>query len=296
VLQQARGLSPPELQAIADLEGLVVGADGGRLKLEWGSLRSRDRDQVQDLLWWQDGQLLGFLGMYRFGSSTELTGMVAPAARRRGIATALLTTALSLCADRGHHRPLLVVPRTSAAGKAMALGRGAVLDHSEHALVLLAEPGGGASDPRVCLREAVPADALVVSQLLEEGFGHPATGVAEMLASDQERALLVEVDASPVGTLRLTHQGDDAGIYGFVVAPAWRGQGIGRDVLRRVCQQLRAEGARRIGLEVAVDNDRALGLYISVGFTSVATEDYYALPVPQAVIPSNSPAIRRGRR
>ncbi|MGH9075359.1 MAG: GNAT family N-acetyltransferase, partial [Acidimicrobiales bacterium] len=154
-----------------------------------------------------------------------------------------------------------------------------VPDHSEHALVLLTEPAGGASDPRIGLRKAGPADAVVVSQLLEAGFGRPAPGLAEQAASEQELTLLVEMNHLPVGTLRLARQGDEAGVYGFVVDPAWQGRGIGGDVLRRVCRQLRTEGARRIGLEVAVDNDRALGLYTSIGFTEVATEDYYALPV-----------------
>lgn len=231
-------------------------------------------------MWWEGEQLLGFLGLYVFGSSFEVAGMVAPAARRRGIATALLDAALILGGDRGFQRALLVVPRTSAAGKALALHRGAVLDHSEHALVLFTEPNGGISDPRISLRKAVPADAVVVSRLLEAGFGHPTSGLAEQLASVQERTLLVELNDSPVGTLRLTRHGANAGVYGFVVDPAWQGRGIGRDVLRRVCQQLRAEGAQRVGLEVAVDNDRALGLYTSIGFTQITTEDYYALPVP----------------
>jgi ribosomal protein S18 acetylase RimI-like enzyme len=34
-----------------------------------------------------------------------------------------------------------------------------------------------------------------------------------------------------------------------------------------------------LGLEVDVDNDRALGQYTSVGFTPVITEDYFALPL-----------------
>ena len=53
-------------------------------------------------------------------------------------------------------------------------------------------------------------------------------------------------------------------------------------MLRRACQQLRDEGARRIGLEVAVDNERALGLYTSIGFTAVTTEDYYAIPTTRS--------------
>jgi ribosomal protein S18 acetylase RimI-like enzyme len=280
VLEQAPRLSSRALQAIADLERLVVDADGGRLKLEWGTLRARSGDQVEDLLWWEDGRLLGFLGLYAFGSSLELAGMVAPAARRRGIATMLLEAALPLCRDQGYQQALLVVPGASVGGKALAVDREAVLDHSEHALVLLTEPTGGVSDPRISLRRAVAADAAEVSRLLEAGFGDPPRDLTDQLASEQERTLLIELDDSAVGTLRITRKDDEAGVYGFVVDPRWQGRGIGRDVLRRVCQQLRAQGAQRIGLDVAVDNDRALGLYTSIGFTQVTTEDYYILPIP----------------
>lgn len=90
--------------------------------------------------------------------------------------------------------------------------------------------------------------------------------------------MVVELGGSVVGTLRLIRDGDDAGIYAFVVDPSWQGRGIGREALRQACEQLRGGGARRIRLEVAVENDRALALYTSVGFAPVVTEDYYALP------------------
>jgi ribosomal protein S18 acetylase RimI-like enzyme len=197
--------------------------------------------------------------------------MVAPDRRRQGIATALLDAALRLCRDQGCPQVLLVVPRQSHAGSALALARGGLLDHSEHALALLTEPTTGTDDPRVRLRPAGPADAGEVSRLLSEGFG---TGPAE---APRPGTLLVEVEGAAVGTLRLIRDGDDAGVYGLVVDSGWRGRGIGRDVLRRVCRRLRAEGARRVGLEVAVDNPAALRLYTSLGFTEVTTEDYYAV-------------------
>ncbi len=62
-------------------------------------------------------------------------------------------------------------------------------------------------------------------------------------------------------------------------APSLRGRGLGRDVLRRTCSRLRAAGATAVGLEVAVDNESALGLYTSLGFRPVSTEDYWALPL-----------------
>src|ERR1700735_2695231 len=83
VLEQAAGLRPEALQAVAELERQVVRADGGRLKLEWDNLRSRSGDRVEDLLWWEGERLLGFVGIYTFGESPGLGGMGAPDARGR---------------------------------------------------------------------------------------------------------------------------------------------------------------------------------------------------------------------
>jgi len=280
VLELAAGLSSRALDAIAELEQRVIEADGGRLKLEWGNLRRRRGDRVEDLLWWADDRLLGFLGIYGFESFPELAGMVAPEARRRGIGSALLDAALPLCRERGDQQPLLIVPRPSVAGKRLALRRGGVLDHSEHALALFGDPTVGPNQPKIHLRPATGADLSLVVRLLEAGFGTPAPdGLADRLDSLRERTLIVELAGSPVGTLRLRRDGHGARIYGFVIDPAVQGRGIGRAALTHACQQLRADGAHRIGLEVDVENDRALTLYTSVGFTPIITEDYFALPL-----------------
>ncbi len=265
---------------MAALEARVLAADGGRLKLEWHVLRTRAGQYVEDLLWREDDRLLGFLGLYRFEAATvEIAGMVDPAARRRGIATELLDAALPICRDRGYRRALLVTPRGSIAGREFAQRRGAVLEHSEHALVLLQAPTEGPTDPVLTLRTATSADASELSRLLAAAFGEPPIDLADRLAEDSARTMVVELGSSVVGTIRVTREDESAGIYGFAVDPAWQGRGIGRDVLRRVCRELRDEGIRRIGLEVAVENDHALGLYTSLGFNQTTTEDYYEIPL-----------------
>jgi ribosomal protein S18 acetylase RimI-like enzyme len=206
--------------------------------------------------------------------------MVDPDARRRGIATALLDAALPLCRERGFRDALLVTPRESSPGRSFALSRGAVLEHSEHALALLSAPVDGPADPAVTVRTATQDDTSEVSRLLTAAFGPVPPKALQLQATERTRTVLAELSGSAVGTLRLTREGDAAGIYGFAVDSAWQGRGIGRDVLRRVCRQLRAEGVHRIGLEVAVDNDHAIGLYTSLGFPPVTTEDYYSLPFP----------------
>lgn len=90
---------------------------------------------------------------------------------------------------------------------------------------------------------------------------------------------MVEREGDPVGTLAVSVHEDAAGIYGFVIDPAWQSRGFGREALRQMCVRLREAGAKRIDLEVEVENERALSLYTAIGFAPVATEDYYSLPL-----------------
>ena len=276
MLEQAVGLTRSALSAIADLEGRVVEADGGRLKLEWGNLRSRDGDRVEDLLWWEDERLLGFLGIYTFGEVPELAGMVAPDARRHGIGSALLDAAVPLCRGFSSRPPVLIVPRQSMAGARLAQRRGGTLDRSEHHLILTGQPIGTAAGPQISLRQATDSDVSFIVSLLQQGFEWSGP---DDLVRRLQRTALVELDATVVGTLFTELDGEEGSIFGFVVESSQRGRGIGRAALRQACEQLRARGAQHISLDVDVTNDHALGLYTSVGFTPVITEDYYAIPL-----------------
>jgi ribosomal protein S18 acetylase RimI-like enzyme len=200
--------------------------------------------------------------------------MVDPAARQRGIGAALLEAGLRAGQEREHSSILLVVPRTSVAGRALARRRGGTLDHSEHALQLSGEPTEVPADPRVTIRAATAADQPAMRELLRLGFGWEPP---ETVGHDPN-SLVVERDGQPIGTVRLIREEGRAGVYGFVIHPDQQGRGIGRDVLHRLCRKAFADGATAVDLEVATDNDRALNLYTSLGFRPVMTEDYYALP------------------
>jgi ribosomal protein S18 acetylase RimI-like enzyme len=283
VLHLLPALTPALRPSVKALEDRVVAADGGRLKLEWGVLDSWAADgraEPRVAVFEEDERVLGFAGRYAFGDggTAEVAGMVDPAARRRGIGSRILDGVLRGCRERGFDEVLLVTPRNGAGGAQFARAHGGRLEHSEHALVLRGDPTPGRSDAAVTLRRAGPGDAEVIGRLLDAAFHSTPSDLEKLLALPDERTLLISYADVPVGTVRLTRGPDSGGIYGFAVDPAWQGRGIGRDVLRRCCTLLRDEGAHTVGLEVAVDNERALGLYTSVGFEPVLTEDYYALP------------------
>lgn len=278
MLEAARGLSADALTAIADLERRTIAVDGGRLKLEWGTLRRRSGESAEDFLWWDGDRLLGFAGVYAHGGPhAELAGMVDPAARRKGIATSLLDAALAQLRETGQDSVLMIVPRSSVGGQALARKRGGALDHSEHALVLPGEPAPGRIDPAITLRDATPDDGPEVVRIFDSAFDWTPPNAAERLSSPTSWTVLAERDGRVVGTLRATLEDGVGSVHGFAVDKPLQGQGIGRDVLRRVCHDLRERGAEQVALEVDVANENALGLYTSLGFEPVISEDYYTI-------------------
>ena len=99
---------------------------------------------------------------------------------------------------------------------------------------------------------------------------------------ETDLGVIAEAGAEPVGAAwaRFFPAGDPA--YGFVgsdvpeltigVAAAWRGRGVGRDLLRAVAALAAGAGIARISLSVERKNF-ARGLYLSEGFTVVDASD-----------------------
>lgn len=278
MLTQRSGLSAADLASIRDLEARSVSLDGGRLKLEYGVLERRPAEEVNDLFFERDGVLVGFCGLYAFGGpQAEITGMVDPAFRAQGIGTALVVEMLNLCRARSIEEVLLVTP----AGHPGALGIvehfTGTFDHAEHALELHQVHGDAQEPENLTLRRATSDDRAIVERLLADGFGalsHPVS-----FDHDEEPTMLCFLKEVPIATVRLHHEGATLGIYGFTVDPAHQGHGIGRAILHRLCSEALAHGVSTVHLEVSVDNDRALGLYTSLGFELVTTEHYWNLPL-----------------
>lgn len=278
VLTAAVRLDDDVLAEVADLERRVVAADGGRLKLEWGALRSRAGDRVSDFVWRVDGRVVGFCGLYLFGRDAELAGMVDPPARRQGIGSALLAAAMPVVASMGREEALLVTPRTTPAGGAFARAHAGRLHHSEHHLVLGATPPPPPTHRDVLVRDAAESDVSALRRILTAAFGHDPGDFQVAAGDGDDRHLALERDGAVIGCLRLSRDDGGVGIYGFAIESSLRGGGIGRAVLSRVCRDLRAAGVATVTLEVETTNERALGLYTSCGFERQATEDYYAVP------------------
>lgn len=83
------------------------------------------------------------------------------------------------------------------------------------------------------------------------------------------------VDATVVGYGILSMGAGEAHVLNLCTAPAHRGQGLGRHLLRRLLGVARWNGAERVFLEVRPSNPLAKTLYESVGFKEVGRRPRY---------------------
>lgn len=104
-------------------------------------------------------------------------------------------------------------------------------------------------------------EALPIEQV--DGFVREsvATGAAQFVAVDE--ALVVGwCDIFPSWPHAVRH----CGSVGMGLLPAYRGRGIGHQLLSACLAKARSNGITRVELEVRADNDRAIKLYERMGF------------------------------
>jgi len=127
------------------------------------------------------------------------------------------------------------------------------------------------------IRRATPADAAALARLHAGSFADAwsAAALADLMAAPGAFALVAEECVNPCGFVLVRAAGDEAEILTLAVAPEARGRGLGRALVRAAAEAAAELGAKALFLEVAVDNQAALGLYAALGFTEAGRRKAY---------------------
>ena len=280
-LVKKQTLSEAEANAIKQLITLCNNYEGLHMRLDVGALRQRPGNETNDFLYYEDGILVGYLFVESWGSrNRELTGMVHPDFRRRGIFSSLLAAAKEECQQRNAQKLILVCEHFSKSGLAFVKALGAHYEYSEHEMVL-----GIFQERRnvfngLHIRQANSSDLDAIVSVLATDSGNVESinrWVAKLFEEPTNRFYLAMLDQKPLGCLRLDFMSDQVGIYAFEVRLGYRGLGYGRQMLEEAIRAISAETQKRIMLDVETDNTNAIGLYLSCGFEIKTTYDYYGL-------------------
>jgi ribosomal protein S18 acetylase RimI-like enzyme len=285
--QSKHGLYPVKIfepGALAEARALASAAeqhDGIDLRILWSAIET-GFEALINLLYYQEGRLVGFLTAAGLGDDeAEVTGMVHPEYRRRGIFGELVSAARAECLRAGTPDLLFTPDRRSASAKGFMTAIGARHDFAEHSMQFDAGVPIEVPPSDLAIARAGAADAQAVAAILAEDRAIDPVGFDQHIAMNirqpHYRYYIARLGETPVGTLNIQILNGDAYVYGFVVRAEYRGRGYGRQLLAQIMAETIAERAQPIFLEVETENAPALGLYHSLGFRITHTFDYYRL-------------------
>jgi len=277
-------LTDPDIAAITNLIAVCNIHEGLRVRVKPDMLSQRPENAVNDFMYYEHGKLVGYLAGDSWGSrEKELTGIVHPDYRRRGIFSMLFETARETYTQADAERLVLVCEHSSPSGQAWIATTGAAHDFSEHEMVL------GTFHERRRVMEGLEVrltreeDIEPIVTLLATDTGNETdvrAWVSYLIAHpEQSNFFMATLHGKPLGTIRLDDRGDEMGIYGFEVRLGYRGLGYGRQIMEHVIRYSHSKYPKPIMLDVETTNTNAVGLYHSIGFEIRTTYDYFGLKI-----------------
>src|SRR5579872_6831033 len=133
---QKQLLTPADIAAVSQLVEVCNAYEQLDMRTDWLDIRPEYFGNMHDYLYYEDGKLVGYLFLKRHGTTKkEVTGMVHPDYRRRGIFSTLLAAAREECKQQQVQKLVLICEDRSASGQAFVAASRASYDFSEHKMI-----------------------------------------------------------------------------------------------------------------------------------------------------------------
>ncbi len=269
-------ITPDQLRAIERLKMLSEEADQVELKLNWYFLLDRTSNE-EDFFYYEGGQLLGYLALYYIGGAYELSGMVHPNHRKKGIFKKLFNEAIEVAKKNQIETIYINAPENARDAEKTLKKLGAEYSYSEYEMRWKATELPE-QNMDVKLRFADDQDFQKIAELDRTAFNFTQEEAEEMTRMYKEeiahRLYMIEYQGKTVGKIRLKSEGLESFIFGLVINPEYQNMGIGKSALIEVVKQEKEEG-HSIFVEVNTKNHFVENLYKPVGFEIYQTHHFY---------------------
>lgn len=299
IILKRNDLSDKEYISIKKLEVTCNEKQKTNLKLELdfkGNLRRKvvndsiTNKMMTEFLYYEDDILVGYLGICNFGgASIEISGMVHPEFRMRGIFKKLYLIAKEEWEKSNPQEVLALCDHTSVSGLAFINSNGFEYASSEYKMSLNNKKLDFFHKYVIKLRLATNEDANEIDKQSSVYFGDPIkdvpvdnddeteVNIQKPLIQEEDNFIsyMAEFDGKIIGKIHLSITNNNGFIYGFGVLPDFRGNGFGREILNLAMDILKKKNVENIFLDVECQNKTALELYESCGFEEISVMDYY---------------------
>ncbi|HEY8891081.1 MAG TPA: GNAT family N-acetyltransferase [Clostridium sp.] len=280
-------LNEEDYEAVKILEAVCYAKQKTNLKLELDFKNCQRNNAIKnkfmaEFLYYENEILVGYLGLCNFGGNTlEVSGMVHPKFRRKGVFKKLYLLAKEEWKKTCPLEVLLLCDHTSVSGLAFINSIRAEYASAEYKMCLNKRKSEVIHVNGIKLRLETSDDAAEVYRQNSIYSGIPEKEAEEdiekpyKILDDSFINYMAEIKGEIIGKIHISITDNEGFIYGFGVLPKFRSKGYGREILNSALDLLNKKNVDNIYLEVATENKTALGLYEDCGFEEISVMDYY---------------------
>jgi ribosomal protein S18 acetylase RimI-like enzyme len=281
VIQSASMVCPGLRAEIDQLIKLSAATDGFDAVIYTDASINYFREMACSFSFRNNDMLAGYLFVFApTQEEVEITALVHPDYRKRGVFTALLAASSVECAKFGYHRGFLFFNEASATGRQMMSHWGkSDPHHAEYQMCYDIAKPVNAEAAGLHLERVTLQDIELVAPLMAEVFGNDIAHeknylVTSLQSADRIQWMLKKQDQI-IGFCGEYQEGQEYNVFGLGILPAERRKGYARRMLDLVVNEAIAHDVHTLNLDVDSENPNALSLYQSYGFVNRSVTGYF---------------------
>ncbi|WP_133128553.1 GNAT family N-acetyltransferase [Legionella nagasakiensis] len=283
MLIQTNQLNAPQL---TKLDGLIAECkmkDHNTLPV-YKHILSQQRDKPYNILFYHQQHLVGFMSVFFFyETACEIILMVAPAFRQQGIASTLIAKMIPLLKAYSLDSLLFPVAQGLNLSQHWMLSHGFHYQHSEYEMECMQRQEISEQQNLLQIRLAKESDLAFLCSIDNACFPQQHIDMAarfHMLFSDKNYSIIIAcLNNVPIGKAHIHWLENSARLTDIAIIPMQQSRGFGRALIAYCINYALKQGIPTMVLEVEANNQKALELYINLGFTIINAYDYWSIPL-----------------
>ncbi len=225
-----------------------------------------------------DDQIIGLCSIFAVNTfEAELSTVVSPSHRHRGIGKSLVNAAKHLLKEYGYKQVLYVCDDNSVSGRAF-VGTFLTRHHHTEYTLKYEKSDDHPRATRLLVSKAYERDLDHIIQInvdaFEDDYEVASQFITSTFASPTRTAYIGQLNYKPICTLMLGNEGGIYSINGVAVLKAFQGHGYAKELIQDVLYGLRNE-EQPIIIDVDSTNSAAYHLYKKIGFNESQVIAYF---------------------
>jgi len=270
-------LTADQTETVLNLQKIVSAFDKTQDNVWLSNEMNIDKKMPSFFMAYEDNKLAGFLTVFMPSKTLpEITAFTHPEYRQKGIFTKFLNEANEVLRGYGVKEILLVVNNDSESGKLFIEKTQNTYSHTEARMVCYtAQKFQSALTFVPCEKNNVKIFAKIQTSVFNDKKDDYDFSDS-LLSNPDRKGYIAYLDHTAIGAFGMYFDkaADEVFLYGVGVMERYRDCGYGKQMLM-FAQNIGLSRQSKVVLDVNVQNDTALNLYIKAGFSPIYKMNYF---------------------